>query len=76
MIEELRHLETPHRRRASEAEGEQSAERRSDHIFFNTLGDDLEFSDYGRSPYFGNGWWIIPGLLLALMLLGLVALAG
>jgi hypothetical protein len=24
----------------------------------------LEFSDYGRSPRFVSGWWIVPGLLL------------
>jgi len=29
----------------------------------------LEFSDYGRSPRFVSGWWIVPGLLLGNVLL-------
>jgi hypothetical protein len=29
---------------------------------------DLEFSDYGRSPRFVAGWWILPGLLVGVLL--------
>jgi hypothetical protein len=29
----------------------------------------LEFSDYGRSPRFVSGWWIMPGLLFSGVLL-------
>ncbi len=31
---------------------------------------DLEFSDYGRSPRFVAGWWILPGLVVGSALLG------
>jgi hypothetical protein len=35
----------------------------------------LEFSDYGRSPRFVSGWWIVPGLLWSGALLVFFVLA-
>jgi hypothetical protein len=29
---------------------------------------DLEFSDYGRSPRFVTGWWIVPGFIVSALL--------
>jgi hypothetical protein len=46
------------------AERRSSAPRRRDDDI-----DDLEFSDYGRSPRFVSGWWIVPGLLLGIAVL-------
>ena len=32
---------------------------------------DLEFSDHGRSRRFVAGWWLVPGVLVAIAMLGL-----
>jgi hypothetical protein len=33
--------------------------------------DDLEFSDYGRDPRIGAGWYILPRLAMGVMLVGI-----
>ena len=37
--------------------------------------DASEFSDYGRSPDFPPGWWILPGVSLGLGVAGVILAA-
>lgn len=37
--------------------------------------EDLEFSDYGRSPRFVEGWWILPALIAIVLVASLISRA-
>ena len=62
--------------RTSAADAFRARQRRDEQTSADNGIDDLvykEFSEFGRSERFGSGWWILPGIILAMITIVLVA---